>query len=152
MNALRGTSNYGIAVEITSIEEITCIFTMLDYKWKKNDLDILYIFYRFKNCWPAIRKGVHGVILVYSAKMQDSSKQLKEFYDYFVSGAKLGPNNCVIFFFDSDNATSSASKIICKYINKYWYNTYIYKFYINISFILFLSSSIKHEISILMYY
>lgn len=49
--------------------------------------------------------------------MQDSSRQLKEFYDYFVSGAKLGPNNCVIFFFNPDNVTSSASKIVCKYIN-----------------------------------
>lgn len=64
-----------------------------------------------------MRKDVHGVILVYSAKMQDSSKELKEFYDYFVSAAKLGPNNCVILFFDSDNATSNSSKVICKYIN-----------------------------------
>ncbi|TGZ53858.1 intraflagellar transport protein 22 homolog [Temnothorax americanus] len=67
--------------------------------------------HKFKNCWPAIRKDVHGVILVYSAKMQDSSKKLREYYDYFVSGAKLGPNSCVILFFDPDN-TSSASKII----------------------------------------
>lgn len=75
------------------------------------------IFNRFKNCWPAIRKDIHGVILVYSAKMQDSSKKLKEYYDYFVSGAKLGPNSCVIFFFDPDNSTSSTSKIICKYLS-----------------------------------
>ncbi|XP_070169796.1 intraflagellar transport protein 22 homolog [Polyergus mexicanus] len=68
--------------------------------------------HKFKNCWPAIRKGVHGVIFVYSTKTQDSLRQLKEFYDYFVSEAKLGPNNCVIFFFDSDNTTSSASKIV----------------------------------------
>lgn len=72
-------------------------------------------FNRFKNCWPAIRKDIHGVILVYSAKMQDSSK-LKEYYDYFVSGAKLGPNSCVIFCFDPDS-TSSTSKMICKYFN-----------------------------------
>lgn len=78
----------------------------------KKKQDVLNIFHRFKNCWLAIRKGVHGVILVHNAKMQDSSRQLKEFYDYFVSGAKLRPNNCVIFFFDSDNATSSASKIV----------------------------------------
>ncbi|XP_029158218.1 intraflagellar transport protein 22 homolog [Nylanderia fulva] len=68
--------------------------------------------YKFKSCWPAIRKGVHGVILVYSAKIQDSSTQLKEFYDYFINRAKLGPNNCVIFFFNPDNTASSASKII----------------------------------------
>lgn len=49
--------------------------------------------------------------------MQDSSKKLKEFYDYFISGAKLGPDNCVIFFFDPDNTTSSASKTICKYFS-----------------------------------
>lgn len=85
------------------------------------------IFNRFKNCWPAIRKDVHGVILVYSAKMQDSSKKLKEYYDYFVSGAKLGPNSCVIFFFDPDNnSTSNTSKIICKYlINIYSFNSEI---------------------------
>ncbi|XP_018392326.1 PREDICTED: intraflagellar transport protein 22 homolog [Cyphomyrmex costatus] len=68
--------------------------------------------YKFKNCWPAIRKDVDGVILVYSAKMQDSSRKLKEYYDYFVSGAKLGPNSCVIFFFDPDNTATSASKNI----------------------------------------
>ncbi|XP_011645203.1 LOW QUALITY PROTEIN: intraflagellar transport protein 22 homolog [Pogonomyrmex barbatus] len=68
--------------------------------------------HKFKNCWSAVRKDAHGVILVYSAKIQDSSKKLKEFYDYFVSGAKLGPNNCVIFFFDPDNSASSAPKII----------------------------------------
>jgi len=73
------------------------------------------VFNRFKNCWPAIRKDVHGVILVYSAKTHDSSKKLKEYYDYFVSEAKIGPNNCVILFFDPDNTTSNASKIICKY-------------------------------------
>ncbi|KAL0131573.1 hypothetical protein PUN28_002839 [Cardiocondyla obscurior] len=68
--------------------------------------------HKFKNCWPAIRKNVHGIILVYSAKMKDSSKKLKEYYDYFVSGAKLGPNNCVILFFDADNTASSSSKMI----------------------------------------
>lgn len=83
----------------------------------KERRNIPNIFHRFKNCWPAIRKGVHGVILVYSAKIQDSSRQLKEFYDYFINGTKLGPNNCVIFVFNPDNTASSASKIICKYIN-----------------------------------
>lgn len=71
--------------------------------------------FRFKNCWPAMRKDIHGVILVYSAKTQNSSKELKEFYDYFVNGPRLEPNSCVIFCFDPDNATSSTSKIICKY-------------------------------------
>ncbi|XP_012224917.1 intraflagellar transport protein 22 homolog [Linepithema humile] len=68
--------------------------------------------HKFKNCWPAMRKDVHGIILVYSAKRQNSLKELKEFYDYFVNGPKLGPNSCVIFYFDPDNATSSTSKII----------------------------------------
>lgn len=62
-----------------------------------------------------MRKDVHGVILVCSEKVQDSTKELKEFYDYFVNGSKLGPNSCVIFYFDPDNVTSNASKIICKY-------------------------------------
>ncbi|EFN84612.1 Rab-like protein 5 [Harpegnathos saltator] len=65
--------------------------------------------YKFKNCWSAMRKGVHGVILVYSAQMQDSSKELKEFYDYFVAGSKLGPNSCVILYFDPDNVTPTSS-------------------------------------------
>ncbi|KAH0948899.1 hypothetical protein HN011_006344 [Eciton burchellii] len=67
--------------------------------------------YKFKHCWPAIRKDIHGVILVYSTKTQDSSKELKELYDYFVNEAKLEPNSCVIFYFDPDN-TSNTSKII----------------------------------------
>ncbi|XP_032664501.1 intraflagellar transport protein 22 homolog [Odontomachus brunneus] len=68
--------------------------------------------HKFKNCWSAMRKSVHGVILVYNAQMQDSSKELKEFYDYFINGSKLGPNSCVIFLFDPDNAGPNASKII----------------------------------------
>lgn len=62
-----------------------------------------------------MRKGVHGVIFVYSAQMQDSSKELKEFYDFFVNGAKLGPNSCVILHFDPDNTAPNTSKIICEY-------------------------------------
>ncbi|RLU19374.1 hypothetical protein DMN91_007931 [Ooceraea biroi] len=68
--------------------------------------------YKFRHCWPAMRKGVHGVILVYSAKTRDSSKELRELYDYFVDETKLGPNSCVIFYFDPDNTTSNISKII----------------------------------------
>lgn len=48
--------------------------------------------------------------------MQDSLKEMKEFYDYFVNASKLGPNSCVIFYFNSDDTTSSAPKIICKYL------------------------------------
>jgi Rab-like protein 5 len=84
----------------------------LDFNWILKY--ICKIFYRFKHCWPAIRKDIHGVILVYSTKTQDSSKELKELYDYFVNEAKLEPNSCVIFYFDPDN-TSNTSKIICKY-------------------------------------
>lgn len=67
---------------------------------------------KFENCWPAMRKDVHGVILVYNAKVQDSLKELREFYDYFINGAKLEPNNCVIFHFDANSAPSNASKVI----------------------------------------
>lgn len=64
-----------------------------------------------------MRNGAHGVILVYNSKnAQNSLKELKELYDYFVTGAKLGANNCVIFYYDPDNM-SSMSKVICKYLN-----------------------------------
>jgi len=96
-------------VEITSIEH------SLWQNWILTGYQNIFVkFYRFKHCWPAIRKDTHGVILVYSTKTQDSSKELKELYDYFVNEAKLEPNSCVIFYFDPDNI-SNTSKIICKY-------------------------------------
>lgn len=64
-----------------------------------------------------MRNGAHGVILVYNSKnVQNSLKELKELYDYFIIGAKLSANNCVIFYYDPDN-TSNMSKMICKYLN-----------------------------------
>ncbi|XP_020281568.1 intraflagellar transport protein 22 homolog [Pseudomyrmex gracilis] len=68
--------------------------------------------HKYKNCWPVMRNGAHGVILVYNSKnVQNSLKELKELYDYFIIGAKLSANNCVIFYYDPDN-TSNMSKMI----------------------------------------
>ncbi|KAI4501889.1 hypothetical protein M0802_003224 [Mischocyttarus mexicanus] len=68
--------------------------------------------YKFKTCWPAMRKDLHGVMLIYSAKKQDCLKEMQEFYDYFVTQTKLGPDMCVIFCYDPDKTQSELSKSI----------------------------------------
>lgn len=36
---------------------------------------------RYQNCWPAIFKGAHGVILVYNPDKPSHAKELEEWYD-----------------------------------------------------------------------
>lgn len=67
---------------------------------------------KFKTCWPAIRKDLHGVILIYNAKKQDCLKEMQEFYDYFVVQTKLGPDMCVIFCYDPDKSLLELPKSI----------------------------------------
>ncbi|XP_078047622.1 intraflagellar transport protein 22 homolog [Augochlora pura] len=67
---------------------------------------------KFESCWPAIRKNLNGVILVYSEKSDECSKQIQEFYDYFVTQTKLGPDKCVILCYDPEKKNPEISKII----------------------------------------
>ncbi|XP_076671825.1 intraflagellar transport protein 22 homolog [Andrena cerasifolii] len=68
--------------------------------------------HKFENCWPAIRKDLHGVILVYSEKSNDCLKEIQQSYDYFISQTKLGPDRCVIFCYDPDKRHPEISKTI----------------------------------------
>ncbi|XP_076279965.1 intraflagellar transport protein 22 homolog [Lasioglossum baleicum] len=68
--------------------------------------------HKFENCWPAIKKHLHGVILMYSEKSNECLKQIQEFYDYFVNQTKLGPDKCVIFCYDPEKKNPEISKII----------------------------------------
>ncbi|XP_003702136.3 intraflagellar transport protein 22 homolog [Megachile rotundata] len=68
--------------------------------------------HKFENCWPAIRKDLHGVILVYSERSNDCLKVLQQLYDYFIDQIKLGPDKCVIFCYDPENKNPEISKII----------------------------------------
>ncbi|XP_031846679.1 intraflagellar transport protein 22 homolog isoform X1 [Nomia melanderi] len=67
---------------------------------------------KFENCWPAIRKNVHGVIFVYSEQSNECLKQMQELYDYFVNQTKLGSDKCVIFCYDPEKKNPEISKII----------------------------------------
>ncbi|XP_076658134.1 intraflagellar transport protein 22 homolog isoform X3 [Halictus rubicundus] len=69
--------------------------------------------FRFENCWPSIKKHLHGVILVYSEKSDECLKQIQEFYDYFVNQTKLGPDKCVILCYDPEKKNPEISKMIC---------------------------------------
>lgn len=57
-------------------------------------------------------------MLIYSAKKQNCLKEMQEFYDYFVTQTKLGPDMCVIFCYDPDRTLSELPKAICKFKNK----------------------------------
>ncbi|XP_076225593.1 intraflagellar transport protein 22 homolog isoform X2 [Nomia melanderi] len=73
---------------------------------------------KFENCWPAIRKNVHGVIFVYSEQSNECLKQMQELYDYFVNQTKLGSDKCVIFCYDPEKKNPEISKIIYSGGNK----------------------------------
>ncbi|XP_076750691.1 intraflagellar transport protein 22 homolog isoform X2 [Xylocopa sonorina] len=84
----------------------------------------LYIkYFRFENCWPAIRKDVHGVILVYNEKSDDCLKEIQQLYDYFIDQTKLGPDKCVIFCYDLENKNPEISKIILQLYFKFVINS-----------------------------
>ncbi|XP_076658133.1 intraflagellar transport protein 22 homolog isoform X2 [Halictus rubicundus] len=68
--------------------------------------------HKFENCWPSIKKHLHGVILVYSEKSDECLKQIQEFYDYFVNQTKLGPDKCVILCYDPEKKNPEISKMI----------------------------------------
>ncbi|XP_015599878.1 intraflagellar transport protein 22 homolog [Cephus cinctus] len=68
--------------------------------------------HQFENCWPAMRKDIHGVIFVYNSKSREYTRELEQFYDYFVNQTRLGAKSCVVFYFDPDQNSLDAPKKI----------------------------------------
>ncbi|CAG4971890.1 unnamed protein product [Colias eurytheme] len=55
--------------------------------------------HKFESCWPALRLGVKGVILVGSSNTANiASRELELLYNYFVSQPKLSLKQCVVFY------------------------------------------------------
>ncbi|XP_072949269.1 intraflagellar transport protein 22 homolog [Epargyreus clarus] len=76
--------------------------------------------HKFESCWPSLRLGVQGVILMCSPNtMHTASRELELLYNYFVSQTKLSPKQCVLFYntaddqedIDSLNLSSTFSKV-----------------------------------------
>ncbi|XP_030040837.2 intraflagellar transport protein 22 homolog [Manduca sexta] len=76
--------------------------------------------HRFESCWPSLRVGVQGVILVCSPNTADTaSRELELLYNYFVSQPKLPAKQCVVFYnctdeqdvIDSLNLSPTFSKV-----------------------------------------
>lgn len=76
-----------------------------------------FFYFRFKTCWPAIRNNVHGVIFVYDSKSQDYIRDLEQLYDYFVNQTRLGPTNCLVFYYNRENNGIEIPKKMCKLEN-----------------------------------
>ncbi|XP_068633655.1 intraflagellar transport protein 22 homolog [Battus philenor] len=54
--------------------------------------------HRFETCWPALRHGVQGVILVCSSNtIATAGREMELLYNYFVSQLKLSAKQCVLF-------------------------------------------------------
>ncbi|XP_012273061.1 intraflagellar transport protein 22 homolog [Orussus abietinus] len=66
--------------------------------------------HKYEFCWPAMRRDAHGVIFVYNEKSQDYPRELEQLYDYFVNQTRLGPNACVVLYFDPENDSPEAPK------------------------------------------
>ncbi|XP_033226272.1 intraflagellar transport protein 22 homolog [Belonocnema kinseyi] len=66
---------------------------------------------KFKNCWPAMKKDVKGVIFVHGPKSQDKSREMEQFYEYFVNQTKLGPKSCLLLYYDPENSSEMPKKL-----------------------------------------
>lgn len=76
---------------------------------------VLYNF-RFESCWPALRLGVQGVILVCSpATAQATSRELELLYNYFVSQPKLSAKQCVVFYNCTGESDDMESLNLCMF-------------------------------------
>ncbi|XP_022813978.1 intraflagellar transport protein 22 homolog [Spodoptera litura] len=76
--------------------------------------------HRFESCWPALRLGVQGVILVCAPNTaQVAAREMELLYNYFVSQPKLSTKQCVMFYnctdeqedMDSLNLSPTFSKV-----------------------------------------
>ncbi|CAH0691868.1 unnamed protein product [Spodoptera exigua] len=76
--------------------------------------------HRFESCWPALRLGVQGVILVCAPNTaQIAAREMELLYNYFVSQPKLSAKQCVLFYnctedqedMDSLNLSPTFSKV-----------------------------------------
>ncbi|KAF3426967.1 hypothetical protein E2986_04237 [Frieseomelitta varia] len=69
--------------------------------------------HKFENCWPAIRKDIHGVIFVYNEKSSDCLKEIQQLYDYFIASTfmKISHIKCNIESGGSKLKTDFASFI-----------------------------------------
>ncbi|XP_023937261.2 intraflagellar transport protein 22 homolog [Bicyclus anynana] len=55
--------------------------------------------HKFESCWPSLRLGVQGVILVCSPNtINVAAREMELLYNYFVSQAKLSAKQCVVFY------------------------------------------------------
>ncbi|CAK1580289.1 unnamed protein product [Parnassius mnemosyne] len=55
--------------------------------------------HRFESCWPVLRLGVQGVILVCSSNtINTAGREMELLYNYFVSQPKLSAKQCVLFY------------------------------------------------------
>ena len=62
-----------------------------------------------------MKKDVKGVIFVHGPKTQEKSRELEQFYEYFVNQTKLGPKNCLLLYYDAER-NSEMRKKLCKFI------------------------------------
>ncbi|XP_028165714.1 intraflagellar transport protein 22 homolog [Ostrinia furnacalis] len=76
--------------------------------------------HKFESCWPALRAGVQGAILVCSpSTVQAASREMELLYNYFVSQPNLSAKQCVLFYnctndnedMDALNLSSTFSKV-----------------------------------------
>lgn len=73
--------------------------------------------FRFESCWPALRLGVQGVILVCSPNTaQTAAREMELLYNYFVSQPKLSAKQCVLFYNCTDDQDEMDSLNLCKFL------------------------------------
>ncbi|XP_034831856.1 intraflagellar transport protein 22 homolog [Maniola hyperantus] len=75
--------------------------------------------HKFESCWPALRLGVQGVILVCSPNTVNvAAREMELLYNYFASQAKLSAKQCVLFYNCEDDQEDLESLILSPTFSK----------------------------------
>lgn len=51
----------------------------------------------YENCWPAVMKDAHGVVIMYDPSDRLHEQEVALWYEYFVQNADLANARCLIF-------------------------------------------------------
>ena len=62
---------------------------------------------KFQNCWAAILKDAHGVVLVYDPSVKTQEKEVENWYKAYVTPLKLKDEQVVLFAHSHDPSAKS---------------------------------------------
>ncbi|KAK7078854.1 Intraflagellar transport protein 22 [Halocaridina rubra] len=65
----------------------------------------------YESCWPAIQKGVNGVLFVYSPGREDHVRALDSLYTHFVEQQGIQEAQCIVFCLHKPGSKGKGAKL-----------------------------------------